>query len=199
LLARCGSVSEPQQIAIFTAGLGDPLRIDVELQKPLTLEEAAALARAYERRLTCDIGGRAVPPGGRTSMSSPASRTTAPRTTSGALSATTATAAATALPAAPRPPRPTLSSRLTRLAPDEMARRREAGLCFNCPEKFSRDHLKQCSMCGIYLLEMGDEWSPEGAEVPEEMEVSLHVITGVSTGNSSLRQLFLAKMDRIRG
>jgi hypothetical protein len=48
LLARCGSVTEPQQIAIFTAGLGDPLRIDVELQKPLTLEEAAALTRAYE-------------------------------------------------------------------------------------------------------------------------------------------------------
>jgi hypothetical protein len=31
LLARCGGVTEPQQIAIFTAGLGDPLRIDVEL------------------------------------------------------------------------------------------------------------------------------------------------------------------------
>jgi hypothetical protein len=51
LLARCGGVSEPQQIAIFTAGLGDPLCIGVELQKPLTLEETVALARAYERRL----------------------------------------------------------------------------------------------------------------------------------------------------
>jgi hypothetical protein len=101
LLARCGGVLEPQQIAIFTAGLGDPLRIDVELQKPLTLEEVAALARSYERRLTCDTGGRAVPPGGRTSMSSPASRTTAPRTTSGAPSAVTTTAATTSLPAAP--------------------------------------------------------------------------------------------------
>jgi hypothetical protein len=65
-----------------------------------------------------------------------------------------------------------------------MARRREAGLCFNCPKKFSRDHLKQCSMRGIYLLEMDDECSPEGADVPEEMEVSLHAITGVSTGNT---------------
>jgi hypothetical protein len=142
LLARCGGVSEPQQIAIFTAGLRDPLRIDVELHKPLTLEEVVALARAYERQLMCDTGGCAVPPDGRTSMSSPASRTTAPRTTSGAPSAATATAAATALPAEPRPPRPTLSSQLTRLTPDEMAHHREAGLCFNCPEKFSRDHLK---------------------------------------------------------
>jgi hypothetical protein len=65
-----------------------------------------------------------------------------------------------------------------------MARRREADLCFNCPEKFSRDHLKQCSMHGIYLLEMEDEGSPEGAAVPEDMEVSLHTITGVAAGNT---------------
>jgi hypothetical protein len=65
-----------------------------------------------------------------------------------------------------------------------MARRREAGLCFNCPEKFPCDHLKQCSMRGIYLLEMDDEGSPEGAAVPEDMEVSLHAITGVATGNT---------------
>jgi hypothetical protein len=78
LLARCGGVTEPQQIAIFTVGLGDPLRIDVELQKPSTLEEAATRARAFERRLAYDTSGRVVPPGGGASMSSPASRTTPP-------------------------------------------------------------------------------------------------------------------------
>jgi hypothetical protein len=78
LLARCGGVTKPQQIAIFTAGLGDPLRIDVELQKPSTLEEATALARAFEWRLAYDTSGRAVPLGSRGSMSSPASRTTPP-------------------------------------------------------------------------------------------------------------------------
>jgi hypothetical protein len=77
LLTHCGGVTEPQQIAIFTAGLGDPLRIDVELQKPSTLEEAAALAKAFEQRLACDTSGRVVPPGSHTSMSSPASQTTA--------------------------------------------------------------------------------------------------------------------------
>jgi hypothetical protein len=65
-----------------------------------------------------------------------------------------------------------------------MARRREAGLCFNCPEKFSRDHLKQCIMRGIYLLEMEDDGSPEGVAVPEDMEVSLHAIIGVAAGNT---------------
>jgi hypothetical protein len=115
-------------------------------------------------------------------MPSPASRTTAPRVTSEAPS--TATAAVPHPPAAVRPPRPALSSRLTRLTPEEMARRREAGLCFNCPKKFSRDHLKQCSKCGIYLLEMEDDGSPEGVAVPEDMEVSLHAITGVAAGNT---------------
>jgi hypothetical protein len=41
---------------------------------------------------------------------------------------------------------------MIRLTPDEMTRRCEGGLCFNCHEKFSREHLKQCSMKGIYLL-----------------------------------------------
>ena len=49
LLARCEGVTEAQQIAIFTAGLQQPLSIDVELQKTETLEDAMAFARAYER------------------------------------------------------------------------------------------------------------------------------------------------------
>jgi hypothetical protein len=78
-------MSEPQQIAIFTAGLRDPMHIDAELQKLLTIEEAAALARAYERRLTCDTGGCSVPPGGHTSTPSPSSRPAGPRAASRAL------------------------------------------------------------------------------------------------------------------
>ena len=38
LLARCEGITEAQQIAIFTAGLQQPLSIDVLLQKPKTLE-----------------------------------------------------------------------------------------------------------------------------------------------------------------
>jgi hypothetical protein len=47
-------------------------------------------------------------------------------------------------------------------------------------------------MHGIYLLEMDDEWSPEGADVPEEMEVSLHAITGVSTYNTMQLAVWVA-------
>ena len=47
LLARCEHVTERQQIDIFTAGLRNPLRIDVELQRPESLEDAMGLARAF--------------------------------------------------------------------------------------------------------------------------------------------------------
>lgn len=50
LLARCDDITELQQIDIFTTGLGDPLRIDVELHHPVSLEDAMGLARSYERR-----------------------------------------------------------------------------------------------------------------------------------------------------
>jgi hypothetical protein len=43
-------MTESQQTQVFTAGLGDPLRTDIELRQPMTLEGAMYLTRAYERR-----------------------------------------------------------------------------------------------------------------------------------------------------
>jgi hypothetical protein len=66
-----------------------------------------------------------------------------------------------------------------------MARRREEGLCFNCPEKFSRDHLKQCSKKGIYLLEMdGDDPAGDIFVDDSGIEISLNALSGMSTGQS---------------
>jgi len=63
-----------------------------------------------------------------------------------------------------------------------MAQRRLNGLCFNCPEKFSRDHLKHCTSKGIYLLEMSaDEDSQDGSESDEDLKISLAAITGIQT------------------
>jgi hypothetical protein len=58
---------------------------------------------------------------------------------------------------------PTLSPRLKRLTPEEMAAKRERRECYNCTEKFSCDHLKVCHMKGIYLLQM-DDMSREAVE-----------------------------------
>jgi hypothetical protein len=41
-----------QQINLFTAGLGEPFRTDVELQAPAHLQTAMSLAQACERRNT---------------------------------------------------------------------------------------------------------------------------------------------------
>jgi hypothetical protein len=51
LVNRCTGLAEPLQINIFTTGLRDPLKTNVELQQPATLEDAMALARAYENWL----------------------------------------------------------------------------------------------------------------------------------------------------
>jgi len=57
LLARCDDVTERQQVDIFTAGLRNPLRIDVEMQHPTSLEDDMSLVRAFERRIQIDDDG----------------------------------------------------------------------------------------------------------------------------------------------
>ena len=49
---HAGSLSAVQQVQLFTGGLPNPLRTDVELQAPTNLQQAMSLARAYERRVT---------------------------------------------------------------------------------------------------------------------------------------------------
>jgi hypothetical protein len=49
LVARYDDLTEKQQINIFTVGLHNPLRTDIELEHPTMLEDAMALARVYEQ------------------------------------------------------------------------------------------------------------------------------------------------------
>ena len=50
LLCRVDQLSSAQQIQLFTAGLSEWMRIDVELQDPPNLQMTVNLARAHERR-----------------------------------------------------------------------------------------------------------------------------------------------------
>jgi hypothetical protein len=45
MLARCWPLQEHDQIDIFTAGLRNPMQMDVELQHPATLDDAMGLRR----------------------------------------------------------------------------------------------------------------------------------------------------------
>jgi hypothetical protein len=52
LVMRCTDLVQKHQIDIFTNGLCNLLKTDVELEAPATLEDALALARTYEQRYT---------------------------------------------------------------------------------------------------------------------------------------------------
>jgi hypothetical protein len=45
-------------------------------------------------------------------------------------------------------------SRFKRLTTTEMAAKRARGECYNCTEKFTKEHLEVCPVKGIFLLEM---------------------------------------------
>jgi hypothetical protein len=49
-VAHAGTLTPLQKAQLFTGGLPDHIRIDVELHEPQNLQHAMRLARAYERR-----------------------------------------------------------------------------------------------------------------------------------------------------
>jgi hypothetical protein len=117
-------MTQQQQTNMFTAGLGEPLRRNVELVGPTNLQHALHLARAFERRLASACTAT------RSSSSNSSSR-------SGATKPATST---------------TSRPRLRRLSPDELAAKRANEECYHCSEKHSLDH--KCAGRGVFLLEL---------------------------------------------
>ena len=179
-MAHAGQLSSAQQVQLFTGGLPDSLRIDVELQAPMDLQKAMSLARAFERRATAPTAPtpsrfqQAVPQ--RPALPAPAT----PAVPSATTPATSHTA--TVQP----PPQP-----LRRLSPNEMAERRRQGLCYNCDEQYTRGH--QCPR--LFYLEVSD---PDDEQVLAQEDIqqdsqqlveqppliSLHAIAGISTNET---------------
>ncbi|CAN6308396.1 unnamed protein product [Urochloa humidicola] len=149
------------------------------MHKPETFEDAMAYARRFERRGKVEEDTR---PAAR----APPRPYTAPRAATLPSPAKTpsSSAAPGSTPATPGAPlRPSRGSRFTRLSPEEMEQRRLEGRCFNCPEKFTPGHHKQCSMKGIYLMEMDSDGEVEIGD-EEDIQISSHAITGVKTGGT---------------
>lgn len=130
-MAHAGYLTPAQQVQLFTGGLPEPLRTDVELLTPTDLQRAMALARAFERRSLA------------LSTSSTA-RTYKPP--SHVVPSLTPVAAPTSAP-----PQPTAFP-FKRLSPTEMAERRRQGLCYNCDEPYMRGH--KCQR--LFYLEVTD-------------------------------------------
>jgi hypothetical protein len=164
LVTRCAGLIEKHQIDIFTNGLCNPLKTNIELEAPVTLEDTMALARTYDQ---CLQMGTEQPSRVNHHSSSerivPASKPLALPTP----------------PAATASPSPCLKC----LTLEKMVAKRKRGECYNCTEKFSREHLKVCPMKGIYLLQM-DESQAADTETKEDPLISLNAITGLSSADT---------------
>jgi len=147
------------------------------MQKSATLEDAMALARAFERRqhVTTEL-----PATGARAPSRASQRPLAASSRSTSTPSATMASSATAPPKAPSP----TDGRFKRLSPDEMAQRRLEGLCFNCPEKFSREHAKVCSGKGIYYLELGDDDASDDGTTEDDITISVNAVTGIRTSST---------------
>jgi hypothetical protein len=131
LLCRCNNLTAMQQANMFTTGLGEPLRIDVELQAPGNLQRAMNLARAYERR-ELEAGKKGRYKVARKSLVFEEAGNNAPFKVA----------------VAPRP-------RFKRLLPKELVAKRAKGECYHCIEKYSVDH--KCAAQGVFLLELEED------------------------------------------
>ncbi|XP_066355020.1 uncharacterized protein [Miscanthus floridulus] len=137
-LAHAEPLTPMQQVRLFTGGLPEPIRTDVELQGPTDLQRAMGLARAYERHAAALVPvAPSQPP------------RPPPRQQLLALLAPTSTQLQLPAPAAnpTPPPRP-----FKRLSPTEMADCRSKGLCYNCDEPYVRGH--RCQR--LFYLEVTD-------------------------------------------
>jgi hypothetical protein len=140
-MAHAGRLQPLQQVQLFTSGLPEHIRVDVELHEPQDLHRAMRLARAYERRNPAPALALLAPPG-RQRRPGQAALPAASGSSQGAK-------ASAAAPARP----------FKYLTPSEMAERRKQGLCYNCDEPYVQGH--KCAR--LFYLEAAD-YIVEGPE-----------------------------------
>ncbi|KAG6511769.1 hypothetical protein ZIOFF_029846 [Zingiber officinale] len=166
LLARTSDLRPRQQVDLFTTGLVEDLRIDIELQKPGNLGITMNMARALEQKQCFYRGGCPLRTnwGGITSKFNPSSG-----------GPPVAKAKAIGDNSKGTPP----TSFFKRLSRAEMAEQRAKDLCFNCDESYSTGH--KCKR--LFWIEVPDDDSKGEEEGEMHPEISLHAISGGSTHN----------------
>ena len=136
----------PFLLQCFISGLSSDICREVQALQPLTISQAAGLARLQEDKLL-DVWPSLRPrPPYSTSTTTFHQPSPLPRPT---LSPVTQPVPLLTLPPRPNPPT------MKRLTPEEIAYRRERGLCFMCDEKYHRGH--KCASRVFLFLAEGDE------------------------------------------
>lgn len=143
-LANCTiGLPTPFLLSCFISGLSPDIRREVQAHQPLTLVHVAGLARLQEEKL---LDARP-PPLPRPPPPSPSPHLTqpSPHLTQPSPLRTITPPFSPLLPSPARPPPPAVR----RLTQEEIASRRERGLCFNCDERYHRGH---CCTSRAFLL-----------------------------------------------
>ena len=160
-------------LSCFISGLTPKIRREVQAHQPATLIQAAGLARLQEEKFSdMRLSTRPRPshspypprPTPSLSSSQPSPTLLPPLSTpppSPPFRNPNSPISTALPPLLPPPNRPTPTT-WKRLSPEEIASRRERGLCFNCEEKFHRGH--RCAS-RIFLL-ISDEDDPAIPNVP---------------------------------
>lgn len=167
------SLSPTQQVQLFTTGLQKSQHTNVEPQHTTNLQTTMSLARAYEERLTEELADpKQLVKHKQAPAAAPSATPSAPfpAATTSKQSPNTASTQLPALHSA--------AVHFRHLTVEEMADWRAKGLCYNCPEKFHRDH--HCSMKGIYMIKIEEDDS----EDQDKVEISLHALTRIHAGQT---------------
>ncbi|CAA0837968.1 Unknown protein, partial [Striga hermonthica] len=165
LACRVRGWPESVLVGAFVGGLRYDLAAEVRLERPETMHKAMDVARRREEHLAATQRGRAnflVPEPRRVpvSVGAPSANAMPPGTF--------------------RPP----ATEVKRLTEEEMARRREKGLCFRCEEKYTPGH--RCKQNFLIEFMDSDDEEPmieeervvEVEVLNDEAEISVHVMAG---------------------
>lgn len=154
-LANCiVGLPPPFLLSCFISGLSLEIRREVQALQPITLTQATTLAKLQEEKIDDRKRGYK----GKTPFHSSPTNPTSTTTTS-----TTTTAQPLSLPSS-TPPNPKVHFR--NLSPDEMAARREKGLCYNCDEKWHASH--KCK--GRFFFIIADDDDDDAMSIPPPIE-----------------------------
>jgi hypothetical protein len=164
LSCRDLTITEQQQIQLFTTGLGDPLRLDVALQQPTSMDDAVIFARAYEQRLLSRSTGALTSPrgSGRTASRYTQPMGTVPSATSGQPMLTTSSSPTTVL----------------RFTPAEIAQRRKDNKCFHCDDFFTPGHKQHCKQLFVMEVIQDDDDGGDQGLYSAELTISIAALTG---------------------
>ena len=136
LANRITSLSPSVLLSCFISGLSQEIRREVQAFQPASLPKATALARLQEDKIN-DLRKHT-----RTPFIHPSPNTTSFN------------------PHSTQPPRP--KAPFVQRTPEDMAYRREKGLCYNCDEKWSSSH--RCKGRVLFFIANSDEpSSPESS------------------------------------